>query len=129
MRHVLARAIHPRSPRESGVAAVEFALVVPILMSILLGIVEFGMALNFRTQLNNATMVAARTYSIERNEGLARASVQGLAPGATVTFSIVCNDANSGKSVTVTTTATKATLTKFFKPKFEYRVQGVAKCN
>lgn len=118
-----------RSHREGGAAAVEFALVVPILLALIVGIVEFGMAWNYRTQLNNATMIAARDYAINRNQTTSRAMITGLAPGATVTFSITCNDANSGQPVTVTATTTRATITQMIRPNFTYRARGIARCN
>src|ERR1700746_3995762 len=49
---------HIRSER--GQAAVEFALVVPLLMVLLLGIVEFGVAFSHYVTLTDATRVGAR---------------------------------------------------------------------
>src|SRR5690606_28762302 len=118
-----------RREREHGAAAVEFALVVPILMAMIVGIVEFGLAFNYRTQLNNATMVAARSYSIDRNWNVARANVTGLAPSASITKSVDCTAANVGSSVIITTTVTRQTLTGMFGTNFNYRVKGVAQCS
>ncbi|GAA3544457.1 hypothetical protein GCM10022196_25870 [Aeromicrobium flavum] len=106
----------------------EFALVVPILMTIIIGIVEFGMAFNYRTQLNNATQIAARNYSIDRDWNAARANVTGLAPTAAVTRSLDCNASNSGKAVTVTATVVRSTYTGLFGANFTYRGKGVAQC-
>ncbi len=39
---------------ESGAAAVEFALVVPILLLLVLGIIEFGRAYNIQNSLSAA---------------------------------------------------------------------------
>lgn len=119
----------PRRARERGVAAVEFALVVPILMTIIIGIIEFGMAWNYRTKLNNATQIAARSYSIDRNWATARANVTGLAPTAAVTKSIDCTAANVGTAVTITTTVVRPTYTRLFGANFTYRAKGVAQCN
>lgn len=49
---------------ESGAAAVEFALVVPILLLLLLGIVEFGRVYNAQLQLTAAARDGARVMSI-----------------------------------------------------------------
>ncbi|MTB88881.1 pilus assembly protein [Aeromicrobium senzhongii] len=119
----------PRRWRERGVAAVEFALVVPILMSIIIGIVEFGMAWTYRTQLNNATMVAARSYTMDRDWNLAKANITGLAPSATVTKSIDCTASTAGSAVTVTTTVVRPTYTKLFGTSFTYKAKGMAQCN
>jgi len=118
-----------RRARERGVAAVEFALIVPVLMSIVIGIVEFGWAWNYRTQLNNATQVAARSYSLDRDWNVARANVTGLAPTAAVTKSLDCTATTAGSAVTITTTVTRPTLTNLFGTSFTYRARGVAQCN
>lgn len=118
-----------RRARERGVAAVEFALIVPVLMSIIIGIVEFGWAYNFRTQLNSATQIAARSYAIDRDWNVARANVTGLAPTAAVTKSTNCTAATAGSAVTVTTTVTRPTLTSLFGTNFTYEVRGVAQCS
>lgn len=118
-----------RRERERGVAAVEFALVVPILMTIIIGIVEFGMAFNYRTQLNNATQIAARNYAVDRNWNTARANVTGMAPTANVTRNIDCTASTAGQAVTVTTTVTRPTYTGLFGASFTYRGKGVAQCN
>ncbi|GEO89342.1 hypothetical protein AFL01nite_16690 [Aeromicrobium flavum] len=128
MQHFTTWTRRSRRGRERGVAAVEFALVVPILMTIIIGIVEFGMAFNYRTQLNNATQIAARNYSIDRDWNAARANVTGLAPTAAVTRSLDCNASNSGKAVTVTATVVRSTYTGLFGANFTYRGKGVAQC-
>lgn len=118
-----------RRVRERGVAAVEFALIVPILMSVIIGIVEFGMAWNYRTQLNTATQIAARSYSIDRDWDVARANVIGMAPTANITKSINCTDATAGSAVTITTTVVRPTITNLFGTNFTYKAKGVARCN
>src|SRR4051794_18662452 len=45
---------------ESGASAVEFALLLPVLMMILFGIIEFGMALYRQAILTNASREGAR---------------------------------------------------------------------
>lgn len=49
---------------ERGAAAVEFALVVPVLLSILFGMIDFGFAINRYTVLNNATREGVRAASL-----------------------------------------------------------------
>lgn len=43
----------------SGVAAVEFALIAPVLIFILIGIVDFGMYINMALKVENVTRAAA----------------------------------------------------------------------
>lgn len=49
---------------ERGAAAVEFALVVPVLLALLLGIIEFGRAYNVQISLTHAARETARTMAI-----------------------------------------------------------------
>jgi len=52
--------LHKKLRSESGASAVEFALLLPILMMILFGIIEFGMALYRQAILTNASREGAR---------------------------------------------------------------------
>ena len=54
----------PRGQRERGAAAVEFALVVPLLLLLLFGIVDFGFLLNRNTVLANAAREGVRAASL-----------------------------------------------------------------
>jgi Flp pilus assembly protein TadG len=48
------------SRAEDGVAAVEFALLLPLLVALLFGFIQFGVAFNDRIQATNAAREAAR---------------------------------------------------------------------
>jgi hypothetical protein len=48
------------SGREDGAAAVEFALLLPLLVLLLFGFIQFGIAFNTRIQATNAAREAAR---------------------------------------------------------------------
>jgi Flp pilus assembly protein TadG len=63
MRKLLCRA------RERGAAAVEFALVLPILVIILLGIVDFGLEINSQAIVANAAREGARVASLGGTSG------------------------------------------------------------
>ena len=52
---------------ERGAAAVEFALVVPILLALLLGVIEFGHYFNVQISATHAARETARTMSITGN--------------------------------------------------------------
>lgn len=58
---------------ERGAAAVEFALLAPILIMLILGIMEFGRAYNVQVSLTNAAREGARSMAISKNENTARA--------------------------------------------------------
>jgi Flp pilus assembly protein TadG len=51
---------------QRGTAAVEFALVAPILFLLILGITQFGLTLNNYEMLTSGTAAAARQFSISR---------------------------------------------------------------
>jgi len=53
-----------RCHKERGAAAVEFALIVPILLTIVFGMIDFGLAINRYTMLNNATREGVRAASL-----------------------------------------------------------------
>jgi Flp pilus assembly protein TadG len=55
------------SRREDGQAVVEFALVLPILLLILLGIIQFGSVFRDYIALTDATRVGARQASVARS--------------------------------------------------------------
>lgn len=67
---------------DRGAAAVEFALVVPILLALLLGIIEFGRAYNVQISLTHAARESARYMAIQEEwEG---AMQQGISAAPTV---------------------------------------------
>ena len=55
--------------REDGQGVVEFAVVLPLLMAILLGIVQFGIIFNNYETLTDASRVAARRAATSRFVG------------------------------------------------------------
>ncbi|MBA3022216.1 TadE/TadG family type IV pilus assembly protein [Propionicimonas sp.] len=89
MRKLMVRA------RERGAAAVEFALVLPILVVILLGVIDFGLAMNAQAITANAAREGARTASL----GGTAAETKAAAKSATVSL---LNTSGSNPTVTVT---------------------------
>jgi Flp pilus assembly protein TadG len=82
---------------ESGAMAVEFALVGPILLVILLGILQFGVTLNNYLELTDGVRVGGRTLAIGRATSTpltsvtnaVRSAAANLTPGSiTITASI-----------------------------------------
>lgn len=65
------RAIQRRSPYgpESGQALVEFALVVPLLLVLLLGILDFGKGYNYWIDQTHLANQAARWAAVNKNPG------------------------------------------------------------
>ncbi|WP_347108045.1 TadE/TadG family type IV pilus assembly protein [Paenarthrobacter sp. S56] len=78
--------------KEAGAVAVEFAIVLPVFLLLVLGIFEFGRALNIQVSLSEAAREAARYAAIHQSDsgysvgaaqaaGVAAAPSVGLAPG------------------------------------------------
>lgn len=107
---------------ESGAAAVEFALILPVFLVLLLGIIEFGSAYNAQILLTNAAREAARTYSLTGDEGAAVSAANeatapiGLAVAASdVDFVVTPAGAcTSPASLSVTVEVSKPLLTGMF---------------
>jgi Flp pilus assembly protein TadG len=54
---------------EDGAVLVEFALVLPLLLVLLLGVVEFGRVLNYWVDETHLANVAARWAAVDKNPG------------------------------------------------------------
>lgn len=72
---------------ESGQSIVEFALILPVLMLIVVGIIEFGWLFNGKITLTSAAREGARVAAIVKNETTATAAINETADlsGLTVT--------------------------------------------
>lgn len=62
----------PRANRDRGAAAVEFALVLPVLLLVLCGIVDFGRALHAQVVLTQAAREGARLAALGAPDTVAR---------------------------------------------------------
>ena len=62
---------------ERGAVAVEFAILAPILIMLLLGIMEFGRAYNVQITLSNAAREGARVMAINNSVSGAKAAAKG----------------------------------------------------
>ena len=90
---------------ERGAAAVEFALILPILLLLVLGTIEFGRAYNVQISLTHAARETARTMAITGAWTNAvtkgKASAPSLVP-ADMTFSASPASCTPGTMVEVT---------------------------
>jgi Flp pilus assembly protein TadG len=117
--------------RERGAAAVEFALMVPLLVAFLFAIVEGGTRYAQQSQVNHWAFIAARDLSIDPSTNAATV-VTGLKGSDTTTYttsstpSTACSVAGA-TSVTVTVQATKSSLTGLF-GSYTLTGKGVARC-
>lgn len=67
--------------RDRGAAAVEFALVSLLLITLVFGIAEFGRAWYTQASLSGAAREGVRVYALGGSPAQARASVKSYAPG------------------------------------------------
>lgn len=71
---------------QRGAAALEFAIVLPVLLLMLVGIVDFGMVMGAQTQVANAAREGARAGALsglkDQAEGAATSAIAGMV-GAT----------------------------------------------
>ena len=87
----------PRLLKDStGVSAIEFAIISPVLITILLGIFQFGSAMNAYLVLTNAAAKGALTMALGR----------GTAAPYTTTISAITAAAPNQTPASITTTVT-----------------------
>jgi Flp pilus assembly protein TadG len=120
-----------QSHKERGAAMVEFALILPLLLVLILGLIEFGYRYERAARLNNAAFVAAREISIHKDDydAVARNADPAMPGSATITADKTGAGCTSG-NVTVLITSTETSPTKFFGGStFVVRAKGVARCD
>jgi Flp pilus assembly protein TadG len=128
--------------RDRGAAAVEFALCVPVLIILIFGSIEFGLAVNARTQVGNAAREGVRVASLTANgDTTSSAQVQTAALNAvsnisgTKTVTVTCAtpagaacvigaSTNGGNVATVTVSISYTGLTGMFKELTNVTITG-----
>jgi len=87
--------------RDRGAAAVEFALLLPMLLFLLCGIIDFGRALNAQITLTQAARQGARLAALGQSNVVSRtqAAATGLSP---VTVTVTACSSGSGPSANAT---------------------------
>lgn len=121
-----------RNRSERGAVAVEFAILAPILVMLLMGIMEFGRAYNAQVSLTNAAREGVRVMTISNNQASARTAAKNaavsLTPGladSNITFSSTSCTTNA--QMTVTIKYSLSTLTGIAGP-FSMNGKGVMLC-
>jgi Flp pilus assembly protein TadG len=104
--------------KERGAVAVEMAIVLPLLILILVGIIEFGRVLNVQVSLTQAAREGARYAAIHHDDPTldVRAATLAAAPslsGLPVTVTDNASSCTAGSNVTVTTKVSLRSLSGF----------------
>ena len=104
--------------KERGAVAVEMAIVLPLLLLILLGIIEFGRAYNVQVSLTHGAREGTRHAAIHYNKATldVEGAVLAAAPSLQDLGVAVSDDASgcpSSSEVEVTTSVTLPSLTGF----------------
>ncbi|MFF2296784.1 TadE/TadG family type IV pilus assembly protein [Arthrobacter sp. NPDC058127] len=112
---------------ERGAVAVEFAILAPLLIMLLLGIMEYGRAYNVQVSLSNAAREGVRVMAISNDQTAAKTAAKNAAvslnPGlADTNFTFSAASCTSGAQMSVTIKYTLSTLTGIAGP---FPMQGV----
>ena len=75
--------------RERGATAVEFAILLPVLLMLVLGIMEFGRAFHLQTTLSNAARDGVRVMALQDDATAARSTAKASAHGLTLTDAMI----------------------------------------
>ncbi len=103
---------------ESGSALIEVALVSPLLLLMVFGIIQFGVVMNTNVTLNDSVRVASRTLALMRGNadpcGATATKLRNAAQGFTagnIAISITVNGATFGPSWSPTCAGQGTTMT------------------
>jgi len=120
--------------RDRGAAAVEFALVLPVLLLLVIGMLEFSRAYNVQISLTNAAREGARVMAIHDDPTVAQsAAISAASPSVPLTAGQVsvtpssCS-ANPGATVNVTITYSLSLMTGLFGASIPMTAVGAMTC-
>jgi Flp pilus assembly protein TadG len=122
---------HMDTSRDRGVAAVEFALIVPLLITFLFGIVEGGTRYAQQNQVNHWAYLVARDLSIDPTKS-ASGIVTGLKGSDTNTYTVAVTPtalctSETNNEVTITITSERQSPSGLF-GSYTVKGKGVARC-
>lgn len=114
---------------ERGAAAVEFALVVPILIVLALGIAEFGRAFQTQATLAAAAREGARVFALGGTAAEVGAAVESASTSLDATLLAAVPDDSSGACEVTVTYPMPFLITGFFGTSIDLSATGVMRCN
>jgi Flp pilus assembly protein TadG len=130
--------VRDRMRSERGAAAVEFAMILPLLVVLVIGIAEFGRAFQVQGTLSAAAREGVRLMALQNDPAAARAAVRtaaaSLDPGITDAQIAIspasCPILAAGStSVRLTIDYPMPYLTGFFGTGLDLTGTGVMRCN
>lgn len=110
-----------RMRREQGQTMVEFALVMPVLLLVIFGIIQFGVLYNDYISLTDATRIGARKAAVSRQTG----NPVGLATAAVRNSASDLDQAKLAVNVSATVWAPGADVTVETSYPYEVDIMGV----
>lgn len=113
---------------DKGAAAVEFALVLPILLVLVMGIMEFGYLAYVNASAAGAAREGARTMAITEDTGEAEDAVRSYFVMAGATPTIIIGSCTSSQSVEVKVSYTYDSLTGWFGSNLTAHGTGKMRC-
>lgn len=119
---------------ERGAVAVEFALVAPFLIALIIAVIEFSNAYNVQVSVTQASREAARTMAITHDATKATAAGKAGAPSINTSLlsfdysAATCPVATPPSSAVVTVTYSGTWLTGFFGSSLILKGKGAMQC-
>ncbi len=119
-----------RKTSEKGAALVEFAIVAPLLLLLVFGIIEFGRAYNAQNTLTHAAREGAREYAITQDPVAGEAAAINAATSLDSTLiTATLSACDPGQPATVTLEYPFQLRIAFFPAAdFNMQSQGVMRC-
>ena len=122
---------------ERGAAAVEFALVLPLLVLLVAGIADFGRAYYLQTTLSAAAREGVRTMALKNDAGAARTTAKAAAGTLTLTDAQIAVSPGTGACLSTSASTVTATVTinysttyvsQLFGATLDLQGKGVMRC-
>jgi Flp pilus assembly protein TadG len=109
-----------RGERERGAAAVEFALLAPVVLLLVFGIISYGYMLSFRQSMSQAATEGARAAAGAPTTALASSAALAAVNDSLGSFGMNCSSSYVTCSISTPTTCTSNTAHKCITVRVSY---------